>query len=132
MPGKTLLLTGLLFAAAPAWAANHTVTVGGSAGQLTFTPNDLSISAGDTVTFTNAGGFHNVVSDPGAPTSFRCAAGCDGTGGDGTPSGTAWSATVTFPTPGDIGYHCEVHQASGTVGVIHVAVPVDLQSFSID
>lgn len=127
-----LLATSLLFGSASAWAANHTVAVG-PGGTLIFSPANLSIVAGDTVTFTSDGtGIHNVASDAGAVTAFRCANGCDGAGGDGTPSGAAWSSTVTFPTPGTVGYHCEVHVSLGMVGTITVTVPVDLQSFSID
>lgn len=122
----------LALASSASWAAPHTVTVG-AGGTLAFSPPTLNIAAGDTVTFTSDGtGFHNVASDAGAVTTFRCANGCDGAGGDGNPSGSAWSATVTFPTPGTIGYHCEVHAGLGMVGTINVTVPVDLQSFEID
>jgi plastocyanin len=95
-------------------AANHVVE---ARSTLTFSPSTLTIVAGDTVTFRNAGGFHNVVSDPGAVTSFRCANGCDATGGNGNLSSSAWSATVTFPSPGTIGYYCEAHGASGGIGM---------------
>jgi plastocyanin len=119
-------------ASASALAADHPVSVGG--GGLTFSPAVLNISAGDTVTFTNAGGFHNAVSNPGAVTSFRCANGCDGDGGNGDPSSTAWSATVAFPTPGTIGYFCEIHGApgQGMSGTINVTIPVELQTFEVD
>ncbi|WP_332687528.1 FG-GAP-like repeat-containing protein, partial [Devosia sp.] len=100
-------------------AANHVVT---AQSNFTFSPSNLTIDAGDTVTFQNGGGFHNVVSDPGSVTMFRCANGCDGAGGNGNLSGAAWSATVTFPTPGAIGYHCEAHGSpgSGMAGTITV------------
>ena len=132
-----LIVATLGVASASACAANHNVSVGGAGGQLVFVDaatgtNVTNIAAGDTVTFTNAGGFHNATSNTGAVTSFRCATGCDGTGGNGAPNGSLWSATVTFPTPGTIGYHCEVHQTSGMIGTINVTVPVDLQSFDID
>jgi len=116
-----------------AFAANHVVNVGDPNG-LTFAPATLNIAAGDTVTFNNGGGFHNVASDPGAVTSFRCAQGCDGAGGNGAASNTLWSATVTFPTPGTVGYHCEIHGApgQGMAGTITVTVPVELQTFEVD
>jgi len=119
--------------AAPAWAINHPVNVGDPNG-LTFAPQTLNITAGDTVTFTNGGGFHNVASDAGAVTSFRCANGCDADGGNGAASSAAWSATVAFPTPGTIGYHCEIHGAAGQgmFGTINVTIPVELQSFDVD
>jgi plastocyanin len=105
--------------AVPAFAANHDVSVGGAAG-FAFSPSTLTITAGDTVTFTNAGGLHNVVSDVDAVTAFRCAAGCDATGGNGNASSAAWSAVVTFPTAGSAPYHCEIHAGSGMTGTITI------------
>ncbi|WP_165371530.1 plastocyanin/azurin family copper-binding protein [Pseudolysobacter antarcticus] len=89
-----------------AFAANHAVKVGGSG--LIFTPASLTIAAGDTVTFTNAGGFHNVVADDG---SFRCADNCTGTGGNANSS--AWSSQVVYNTAGTFGYYCEIHGGPG-------------------
>jgi plastocyanin len=77
---------------------------------LTFSPPTLTINAGDTVTFKNKGGTHNVVAVDG---SFKCAASCSDTGGTGAPSGTAWSFTRTFNTPGTFGYYCELHGVPG-------------------
>ena len=121
---------------ASAYAADHPVTVGGGGG-FTFAPSSLSISAGDTVTFSYAGGAapHNVRSDPSAVTQFRCAQGCDGQGGSGAPTAAAWTATVTFPTAGSVPFYCEIHGAPGGIGMagtITVTVPVDLQSFEVD
>jgi plastocyanin len=130
------IATSLGLFSAGAYAAPHQVTVGGGGG-LTFSPNTLSIAAGDTVTFSYAGGVtpHNVRSDLTAVTQFRCALGCDGQGGNGTPTGTAWSATITFPTAGTVPFYCEIHGAPGGIGmsgVITVTTPVDLQSFEVD
>jgi plastocyanin len=124
-----------LFSAGAFAGTTHNVTVG--AGGNTFGPVDISIAAGDSVTWTYAGGAapHNVVSDPGSVTMFRCANGCDGAGGDGTPSASGWTSTVTFPTAGTIAYFCEIHGAAGGVGMhgtITVTVPVDLQSFDVE
>ena len=64
----------LLFASiSMAWAADYVVTANPN---LTFTPNHLTINAGDTVTFKNAGGFHSVLVDTGSDSS-RCAMGCE-------------------------------------------------------
>jgi plastocyanin len=83
-----------------------------------FEPSTLTIAPGDTVTFTNMGGFHNVVSDTGAMVQFRCANGCDGVGaGNGDAAGPPWTATVTFPDEGVEGFHCEVHGADGGIGM---------------
>lgn len=129
------VLLGL--ASASTFAANHTVTVGPAGDAFSFSPANITIAAGDTVTWTYAGGGapHNVVSDPGSVTSFRCANGCDGAGGNGNASSSAWTATVTFPTAGTIGYFCEIHGAAGgqgMAGTVTVTVPVTLQSFDVD
>jgi plastocyanin len=110
-----LLALALLGMTELGWAANFTVDAGGNG--LVFTPPSLTINVGDTVTFQNAGGFHNVTSDTGL---FRCANGCDATGGDGSPSSASWSATVAFNSAGTFGYHCEVHGSFGMTGSITV------------
>lgn len=101
--------------AVPVHAEDHVVTA--FAGPFRFEPAELTIAPGDTVTFVNGGGFHNVVSDPGAIVSFRCADGCDGDGGNGDPSSADWSATVAFPEVGSAPYYCEIHGAPGNVGM---------------
>lgn len=103
------------FTVLPAQAEDHIVTA--FAGPFRFEPAELTIAPGDTVTFVNGGGFHNVVSDPGSIVTFRCADGCDGAGGNGDPSSADWSATVTFPVAGTAPYFCEVHGAPGGIGM---------------
>lgn len=118
---KTLLFSLLLVAGA-AHGANIRVQVGGSG--LRFSPQTLTIQPGDSVTFTNLGGFHNVMADNGA---FRCARGCDndGHGGNGASSTSAWQATLAFPTVGRFGYFCEAHgmPGQGMFGTIIVQAP---------
>ncbi|MFO1303135.1 MAG: plastocyanin/azurin family copper-binding protein [Burkholderiales bacterium] len=100
-------------------AANHTVVVGGPDGHAGFAPKTLVIKGGDSVTWQWAGAAdmaHNVVADG----RFRCAHGCDGEGGDGTPSATAWSVTRTFTASGIVNYYCEIHLEVGMTGVIVV------------
>jgi plastocyanin len=96
------------------------VIVGGNS--LAFSPQTTDINVGDTVTFLNFGGLHNVVADDG---SFRCAHGCDndGHGGSGAPSSQRWQVSVTFPNAGTVGYFCETHgmPGSGMFGTINVA-----------
>ncbi len=117
-----------------AWSANHTVS---AMTNLTFSPSVVNAQVGDTITFTNVGapaGFHNVRSD-GPTTTFRCANGCDGSGGNGAPSSTNWTSTITLTTPDTITFYCEVHGAAtgaGMAGTINVTLPVELQSFEID
>ena len=113
LPRSLVLFATLFFAGlGSAWAAPHTVTV----SNFKFSPASLTINAGDTVTFTNAGGLHNVHADDN---SFRCARGCDndGNGGAGAPSNTNWSFTRTFNTAGTIRYFCEVHGSAGGSGM---------------
>jgi plastocyanin len=92
-----------------------------------FEPPTLEINVGDTVTFINDPadpGFHNAKADDDAVTQFRCANGCDGDGGNGDPDSNLWSATVTFPTAGTIGYYCEIHGGDGGVGMSGVITVV--------
>jgi plastocyanin len=100
----------------PAFGAEHLVE---ALPDLTFSPRTLKIRAGDTVTFVNRGGFHHVQTLSG-PESFRCAQGCDGLGGDGSPSRELWSFSWTFEKPGTVEYTCLPHQVDGMLGTIVV------------
>ena len=68
MPWVCVLLS--LWCVPGLFAAEHTVE---SRPDNTFFPRDLEIAAGDTVTWVNIGGRHNVAATDG---SFRCANGC--------------------------------------------------------
>ena len=117
-----LVCIALLLASVHAHSAQWFVLSGGAS--VAFAPQFLTIQAGDSVTFLNLGGYHNVVADDG---SFRCAHGCDddGAGGSGTPSSDLWFATVTFPSAGTVGYFCEPHGSpgEGMYGIIDVVAP---------
>ena len=117
MQSITRAAAGLLVVVTTALpAAEHTVSVLDNR----FEPRSLTIAPGDTVTWTNQGSnAHNVRADDG---SFRCAEGCDGSGGDGRPSSAPWSVSLTFEDPGEIGYHCSLHGApnAGMFGTITV------------
>ena len=130
---RSFFLAAFLLAATPgiALAASHTVTVGPNSS-LTFSPATLTIDAGDSVTFTYAGGNmpHNVVANDG---TFRCAKGCDDSGGNGNATGAAFSFTRTFATAGTIGYYCQIHGVPGsgmhgTIIVNEVAPPSPKQN----
>jgi plastocyanin len=114
------LFASLALPAAGARAAQWFVETDG----VDFSPQFITIAAGDSVTFLNRGGNHNVVADDG---SFRCAHGCDGDGhgGNGNASSSLWIATVAFPNAGTVGYFCEPHGAPGTgmYGTITVLAP---------
>lgn len=105
------LLAGLLLPCAVD-AANHTVTIIGNS----FSPSELTVAQGDTVTFRNSsGGLHNAASDDDAPNLFRCATSCSGFGGN--PSASAWQSTVTMSNPGLTRYYCEIHGGPGGDGM---------------
>ena len=116
-----------LLGAESAFASDHQVTVGGSNDM--FSPSTLTINAGDTVTFIEVSGSHNVVSDTGL---FRCANGCDGDakGGSGNVAGNNWSVTIPFATAGTFGYYCESHGSPG-VGM-HGTIRVNAVAFGVN
>ena len=116
--GRTFILSAALLIASAAEAANFEI----EAEDIFFSIDFLTIRVGDSVTWTNAGGFHNVVADDG---SFRCAVGCDGEGGDGDASTASWSFTRTFEEAGTIDYHCEPHFDDGMLGTIVVEELID-------
>jgi len=94
-------IIAIFAATGSAVAANQTVTVGPN-NTLTFSPTTVTINKGESVTFTYSGGNmpHNVAANDG---SFRCAKGCDDTGGNGNATSAAFSFTRTFNTAGNIG-----------------------------
>ncbi len=97
-------LCGLLALAGPARAANFNVVLSSNV----FVPSVLNINVGDSVTWTNQGGFHNVEAVSGLFNS-------------GPPANPPWTFTFTFTTPGTVPYICIVHSAIGMTGVINVA-----------
>jgi plastocyanin len=97
--------------AAGALAANQTVT---AQPTLQFSPSSVVIDQGDTVTWNNAGGLHNVQFDDN---SFTMPA---------SPSSAAWSVSRTFSAPGMFRYYCQVHggpNGSGMSGIVWVNGP---------
>ena len=109
-------LFSFLLGAMPASADVYTIWVGDDCALPCFSPNPLRIQQGDTVEFRIYCSIMcvpplNIVGDDG---SFRCARGCDGEGGDGTP--TQYLAfSRTFDEPGLVGYHDEVSAARGLI-----------------
>jgi plastocyanin len=93
------LLLGM-FLATPALGANVTATP-----SSTFTPKDVTITQGDSVNWTNAGGFHNVAFDDDSfiqPNPF---------------SADPWVVSRTFNTAGTFRYYCQVHGGKNGVGM---------------
>ncbi len=102
-----LIAAAVIFMPRLAYAAEITM---GSNGNLVFEPNEISIEAGETITFVNGDlPPHNMVVE-GFPElshpdlSF--------VGGE--------SFKVTFTRPGDYEFQCEPHAGAGMKGVIHV------------
>jgi plastocyanin len=134
---KTLLLLGFCasYAAAASCggstgtdmaAATNTVTVSSSTGALSFSPQNLTIKAGDTVQWNFASGGHNVISGSGNNGTFTpdgkfCSTSntdCTTAAGVAIPSGTTYS--FTFPTAGTYPYFCGFHSTLGMTGTITV------------
>ena len=134
MSARACTVAALFAVPAIAWSANHVVNVG--QGGNFFVPDTVNATVGDTITFNNVGGspgFHNVRSD--GFFTFRCANGCDGAGGDGSPSSTNWTSTVTVSAVGSEVFYCEIHvgpNGQGMAGTLNVTLPVELQSFEVD
>ena len=102
-----IVLFASLFLALPAWAVEVTM---GSNGNLIFEPNDISISAGDTVTFVN--GMlppHNIIVEGRADLSRESLMFTPGESQD-----------IKFADAGDYDFFCGPHQGAGMMGKIHV------------
>ena len=110
MSRLTIMLTSLFLSftlASSAYAADITM---GSGGNLVFEPNEITISAGETVTITNGDlPPHNFVVADHPELSHPDLA---FVGGE--------SFGVTFDKPGDYEFQCEPHAGAGMKGVIHV------------
>jgi plastocyanin len=113
MKNFTLLFLFFLSAVFTA-SSQHNVSV----QNFSFTPANLTINAGETVTWTNNQGFHNVngtqATFPNNPAGF----------GNGTAN-APWTYSFTFNTPGTYQYRCDVHpaQMQGTITVEGVNPP---------
>lgn len=109
------LLCGIV--SVSAFAVDHQVMV----VNFAFSPQNVDIASGDTVTFVNNSGFHSATSDDNGVTFNKPAA------------SASWSFT-TPPLTASIGYHCTVHggAGSGMFGTITLIVPVRLQAFDVD
>lgn len=79
-----------------------------TAAGFSFTPGEVTVSQGESVTWTNAGGFHNVRFEDNsfAQPPFV--------------SADPWSVTRTFDTPGTFGYFCDLHRAANMIGTVNV------------
>ena len=103
-----LIALAIIFMPGLAYAAEITM---GSDGNLVFAPNELSIAAGESVTFTNGDlPPHNVVildhPELTHPDLMFL-------GGE--------EIQITFDEAGDYEFQCEPHAGAGMKGVIHVS-----------
>jgi len=96
----------LLLAAGFARGVDHVVIVTDDPTER-FDPQFLTIQKGDTVTWKNLAGTHNVVADDASFTS-------------GSPTAAPWTFVHTFATEGTITYSCTLHAADGQTGTIFV------------
>ena len=87
-----------------------------------FVPSSLTINVGDTVVFSNAGGYHNVNGNlstyPSNPESFGYAM-SSWSSMVGSPT-SSWTYTYVFTFPGSYTYQCDPHVGMGMVGTIIV------------
>ena len=110
MSRLTIMLTSLFLSLSLAQSAWATEVTMGSNGNLVFEPNDITINAGDTVTFTNGAlPPHNMIVKDHPELSH----------GD-LAFATGDSFDVTFPDAGDFEFQCDPHAGAGMKGVIHV------------
>ncbi len=97
-----------LFLALPVYATQIQM---GSEGNLVFSPSEVTISAGDTITFVNGDlPPHNMMVEGYPELSHSDLAFSSGDSFD-----------VTFPDPGDYNIQCDPHAGAGMKGVIHVS-----------
>ena len=88
----------------PASAADQSVT---ATPGTQWSPDDVTIDMGDTVTWSNGGGVHNVRFNDGSYTEPP------------QPDDSSWSVERTFDTPGIFRYRCGFH-GSAMSGVVRV------------
>ena len=95
------------FIALPVWAVDVSM---GANGNLAFSPNEITISAGDTVHFMNESlPPHNIIVEGRADLSREALLFAPGETQD-----------VVFADVGDYNFFCGPHQGAGMTGVIHV------------
>ncbi|WP_372936221.1 T9SS type A sorting domain-containing protein [Mariniphaga sediminis] len=111
--GGGLLLTSLLFVLLVQAQTKYVV----EASNTVFTPDELSIQAGDTVEWRNVEGWHNVngqqTTFPENPESF------------GNQEGNGWVYSHVFTTVGSYNYRCNPHASLGMTGKIEVRAAND-------
>ena len=104
-----LIIFTVLFAEYTVLSTNHIINTQG----MTFVPSALTINLGDTVTFNNTGGAHNVNGTistfPNNQESFG-----------NSVSTSLWTYQFIFNKLGLYDYQCDPHAGIGMVGTIIV------------
>ena len=114
-----LVFAGTVFNAAPAYATEYQVKMGSDAGLLAFEPANLTIKAGDTVTWVNNKmAPHNVIFDAAQVPGGKAVA--DELSQEQLTFSPGESYSSTFSDPGEYTYFCAPHRGAGMVGKIVV------------
>jgi plastocyanin len=89
---------------------------------LKYEPREVTIAAGETVTWDNSSGVvHTVTADPAKAANedhVKLPEGGEPFDSGDIPPGATWSRT--FEVPGDYRYFCIPHEMAGMVGTVHV------------
>lgn len=118
-----LVISSLMFSAAPAMAASYTVKMGSDSGMLVFDPDKLSVKPGDTVKWViNKVPPHNIVFDdktiPGGDKAL--AKSLSHKQLEMSP-GDSYELTIPKDAPaGEYNYFCEPHRSAGMSGKLTV------------
>ena len=106
----TIMLTSLFLSFSLAAQAYATEIQMGSNGNLVFEPSEVTINAGETVTFVNnALPPHNIIVDGRADLSRESLMFSPGE-----------TQEIVFADAGDFNFKCAPHEGAGMKGVIHV------------
>ena len=115
-----LVVVTMVAVAAPASATNYEVKMGSDSGLLMFEPANLTVKAGDTVTWVNNKmAPHNVIFDDGQIPGDKGLADKISHSQLTFAPGESYATTFTADMPaGDYGYYCAPHRGAGMVGKI--------------
>ena len=110
MSRLTIMLTALFLSFSLAQQAYAAEIQMGYEGNLVFEPNEVTVNAGDTVTFVNnALPPHNIIVDGRADLSRESLMFSPGE-----------TQEIVFADAGDFNFKCAPHEGAGMKGVIHV------------
>ena len=110
MSRLTIMLTALFLSFSLAQQAYAAEIQMGYEGNLVFEPNELTVNAGDTVTFVNnALPPHNIIVDGRADLSRESLMFSPGE-----------TQEIVFADAGDFNFKCAPHEGAGMKGVVHV------------